>query len=467
MVQPGSGSQQSISDRLVIPIRRLRKAAIVALLCSAFSNTSLAQPKTGPNPAPESDRKRDTAWPERLGPAEIKTAVGTVRFAFAAQLLVTELNKDMGEDNDRENAVEVEPRRIRWCLKGRFLDDRLKVALQINTTPKSLELLDYFGEWRFFEQLQMRLGQFKEPFTRYRQQSFSSSLLAEWANITPYFGADRQLGLMLHNSDSKPRFEYALAISSGQNLRSAQAVQAAKTVYGEKIPSASFLPRDSSISVDEWHPEIELRVQHNSPDADPSNPSDDERTDLRHVESISVAWDNVANLHTVGGRDIDRAVDPEATRDFMLRVSPELMLKAYGIAFILNGYLGVARMTQSSDDELAMLGIMVEAAYRFDRFWEVAARFSRVDFTEAFRQDAIDRALVVLDSADPDAEAALQDQYRNAGQTKADQEITVGCNAYFVGNDLKWQTDASWLRKYRVNDERDDFRVRTQMQIAF
>lgn len=465
MYQPGSGSRHPIFDRPEKSVRRFYKAAITAAFCCAFANVSQAQPKTEPNPEVESDQKRDTGWPDRLGPAEIETKVGSVRLAFSAQLLVSELNKDTGDD--RDNAFEVEPRRIRWNLKGRFFDDRLKLVVQINTTPKSLELLDYWGDWRFFEQLQMRLGQFKEPFTRYRQQSFSSSLLVDWANVTSYFGADRQLGIMLHNRDAKPRFEYALAIYSGQNLRKSQAVAAANTVYGEKIPSASFLPRDSSLSVDEWHPEIELRVQHNSPHAEPYYPSDDERTGLRHVESLSVTWDNVANLHTVGGRDVDRTVDREATRDLLLRASPEVMLKAYGIAFILDGYLGVARMTQSSHSELAILGIAVEAAYRFDRFWEVAARFSRVDFTEAFRQDAIDRSSVITDSADADAEAEIENQYLNAGQTKADQEITLGYNVYFVGNDLKWQTDASWLRKNRVRDDRDDFRVRTQMQIAF
>lgn len=447
--------------------RCFRNIAVVVLLCGAFANASQAQSKTELKPETESEQKLYTAWPDRLGPAEMKTAIGTVRLAFAAQLLVTELNRDMGEDDDRDNAIEFEPRRIRWYLKGRFLDDRLKVELQINTTPKSLEILDYWGEWRFLEHLQLRLGQFKEPFTRYRQQSFSSSLLVDWANISQYFGADRQLGLMLHNRDVKPRFEYALAVFSGQNLRKSQAVEAANAVYAEKVPSASFLPRDTDLSVDEWHPEIELRAQHNSPDAEPYNPSDDKRTGFRHVESISIAWDNVANLHTVSGRDVDRTVDPEATRDLALRVSPELMLKAYGIAFILNGCLGVARMTQSADIELAMLSIAGEVAYRFDRFWEVAARFSRVDFTKTFREDAVDRALAIIDAADADAETALRDRYRNAGQTKADQEITVGFNAYIIGNDLKWQTDASWLLKYRVSDPRDDFRVRTQMQLAF
>ncbi|MBN1652140.1 MAG: hypothetical protein JXA30_00010 [Deltaproteobacteria bacterium] len=445
-----------------------RAIAIVISLCWIIANTAQAQPKPEQSREDKTETKHDSGWPEKLGPAEIQTGAGTIRLAFTAQLLATDLNKDMGKGKERDNSFEVEPRRIRWYLKSRFLDDRLKVELQINTVPKSLEILDFWGQYHLLDQVQIRLGQTKEPFTRYRQQSFSSSLLAEWANETQYFGADRQLGLMLHNSDAKPRFEYALAIFSGQNLRKSQAVEVANAIYCEKIPSASFLPRESSISVDEWHPEIELRVQHNSPDADPYNPSDAERTGFRHVESLSVAWDNVANLHTVGGRDIDRAVGQEATRDMMLRLSPEVLLKAYGLSVIANFYLGVSRMTQSAENDLAMLGVVAETAYRFDRFWEIAARFSRVDFSGELRRDAADRAAAIIDAEENDAaREALANQYRNAGVLKADQEVTLGLTVYVVGNDLKWQTDASWLRQYRESDDRDDYRARTQMQVGF
>lgn len=451
---------------------RLLAAAI--LICSTFGGVIQAQQKPESSPEPITDKRNNPTWPEKLGPAEIKSEVGVVGLGFYAQLLATEFSRDKGEDQDRDNSIEVEPRRIRWQLKSRFLEDRLRVELQINTVPKSMELLDYWGEWRIFENLQMRLGQYKEPFTRYRQQSFSSSLLADWAIVSSYFGADRQMGLMFHNGAARPRFEYAVAISSGQNMRKSQGVETANTVYGEKLESFSNLPRDSQLSIDEWHPELELRVQHNSSDADPYNPSDDKRSGLRHVESLSIAWDNVNNLNTVDGQEIVRAVDQEATRDMMLRVSPEVLLKAHGFALIANFYLGVARMTQTSDDELAMLGYLVETAYRFNRFWEIAARFARIDFTTALRDDAFDRAQAIITAAeqDTDAQATLVDQYRNAGLTKTHQEATLGFNVYIVGTNLKWQTDASWLRKYRDNNEgesdnRDDFRARTQMQFGF
>jgi len=453
---------------------RYRLLVTAVLIGSTFGGVTQAQQKSDSSPPPITEKRNNFAWPEKLGPAEIKSEVGVVRLGFYAQLLAVELSRDKGEDQDRDNSIEVEPRRIRWQLKSRFLEDRLRVELQINTVPKSLELLDYWGEWRILEQLQMRLGQYKEPFTRYRQQSFSSSLLADWAIVSSFFGADRQMGLMFHNRDARPRFEYALAVFSGQNMRKAQGVETANTVYGEKLESRSSLPRDSEISIDEWHPELELRIQHNSPDADPYNPSDNKRSALRHVESLSIAWDNVNNLNTVGGQEVDRAVDQEATRDMMLRVSPEVLLKAYGFALVANFYLGVARMTQTSDNELAMLGYLVETAYRFNRFWEIAARFARIDFTKAPRDDASDRAQAIIASAeqDPDAQAMLADQYRNAGWVKTHQELTLGLNVYIVGTHLKWQTDASWLRKYRDNgigesDDRDDFRARTQMQFGF
>lgn len=420
--------------------------------------------QTGSKPIPADSQP----WPTRLGPAEIKSDNGAVRLEFAAQLLATWLNRDHGPGESRENLFEVEPRRIRWYLKGRWLGDRLRFGVQINTTPQLPELLDFWGEWRFFEQLQMQVGQFKEPFTRYRQGSFSETLLADWANVVDYFGADRQLGVMLHNKASQSRFEYALAVFSGQNMRASRGETQSKTVYGEKLDDPSFLPRDKGILIDEWHPELEARVQYNSPGAEPYKLSDDKRSGPRHVESLSAAWDNASNLSGVDGKKIDRKRDEEATRDLLLRISPELLFKAWGLALHLGGYAGWAEMTQDGENRPAMLGTLAEAAYRFNRFWEAAACFSRVDFLQAYRRDARERAARLI-AEEPRASdrAQLQDRYEDAGRIKATQEMLLGLNVYIVGDDLKTQTDFGWLREYRDDGGRDDWRWRLLMQLAF
>ena len=47
---------------------------------------------------------------------------------------------------------------------------------------------------------------------------------------------------------------------------------------------------------------------------------------------------------------------------------------------------------------------------------------------------------------------------------RAEHESTVATNVYLVGDDLKLQADASWLR---AGTHADDWRVRVQANVAF
>ena len=47
------------------------------------------------------------------------------------------------------------------------------------------------------------------------------------------------------------------------------------------------------------------------------------------------------------------------------------------------------------------------------------------------------------------------------------QAATVGLNAYFEKHSLKWQTDITVLTTQDVGNDPSEFRLRTQLQLAF
>lgn len=406
------------------------------------------EPADPVEPDPEAERR----LPQRLGPARIETGSGHLDLTFAFQILGTVMSEDTGDEYD--TTFGVEPRRFRFYPRGAFLEDRFRFGVQLSTTPAALEILDWWMDGRILEQLQVRLGQYKVPFTRYRQQSFSKCLLVDWGNVTRPFGAERQIGLMLHNGDAGPQWQYAIGLFNGQNSRRAHGVGPAD-VYAVPLPNPSDLRAPGPLE-DKWHPELVFRLQHNSHGIATLVPTDGRGGDLRHALALSASWDNLPD-------------DAElTTRNDLLRLAPEILLKAYGAAFIGIVYVGVDKTAVNEETMLGTLGWLAELAYRFHSTWELAARFSRVDFLKALRDDARDHAAAQIAAATgTDEEQAVTDQYREAGASKATQELALGLNVYIVESDLKLQTDLALLTNYLDDDTRNDYRWRTQVQLAF
>jgi hypothetical protein len=80
---------------------------------------------------------------------------------------------------------------------------------------------------------QLRIGQCKVPFTRFRIQSFQRLTFADWPIVTKFFGGERQIGVTLHNGyEDPPVRAYVVGLLSGVNARASHGIGIA-TVYGE------------------------------------------------------------------------------------------------------------------------------------------------------------------------------------------------------------------------------------------
>jgi len=143
-------------------------------------------------------------------------------------------------------------RRIRSTFTVSRPEYETVFRLHLSPAPGSFELMDMYFNAGLTSQLQLRVGQYKMPFTRYRIQSFQRLTFVDWAIVTRYFGAGRQIGFSLHNGyEGPPRFAYAIGIFSGVIARAAHAT-GFPLLFGEKLTNPSDL--SGSALKSEFHP---------------------------------------------------------------------------------------------------------------------------------------------------------------------------------------------------------------------
>lgn len=396
---------------------------------------------TAPAAAPRVDASTPPAIPV-LGPFRIGTQGNSLELGYAVQLRASVYGATGADVTGN-----VEFRRLRLYMRGSLLDGRLAVLLQLSTAPSSLELVDAMVDWRITKSLGLRIGQFKTPFTALRQESFSGLPLADWSVFSYHFGAERQIGVMLHDGGGKDaHWVYQAGVFTGVNARASFAKGIA-SIYGETLTNPSDLHAFHGPTA--LHPAVIARVGHESAGVASKEESDAAGGPLRHAVNLSAAWD----------------AQPRYAYDFPLRLAPEVLFKWNHV------FLDVAAATGFYVDGagawgLASVGENVEAGWRFLPRWEVAARYSRVDVLQGARDDARARADALVAAAATPAEAtALAARYAKVGTQRWTQELGAGLNFYFAGNGMKWQTDVVWTR----TDEplKNEVRVRTQLQLAF
>lgn len=391
-----------------------------------------------------------------IGPFVIESADGawSLRPGFAGQLRYEMLTRAVDDDQLRDTSSEVQARRIRTVFRGTLFSADLSYYFHLSTAPGSLEFMDLYLDYRFLDGVQARVGQWKIPFTRFRINSFKDLTLVEWPMVTRYFGAERQLGLCLHNGyeHTRARFEYEAGVFTGVNARASHAIGLAR-MFGEPTPNPSDLVDPAPPAA--VHPELVARFAFNHGSfRDLGTDTDFTRGPLRLSAGVNVAWDAA----------------PERRRDLSLRLAPELLLKLWGVSF--NGILYVAFAQNGDgieDQRLAFVGGLVQASYLVLDWLEASLRYAVVHSDAVMRDAARDHARDLLAAASSPQEAEqLQGRLGEAGRLRQEQEATVGVNLYLVGKALKLQNDFSLvMRNLGSSGVRRDLRLRTQLQLAF
>ena len=376
-----------------------------------------------------------------LGKMEVVSANGqdSLRFMFTAQLRTVYEDLDGGPDAPRSTSEEVVLQRVRPILQGRFLERKLSFALQLNTGPTQLELLDLYLDYAFSSELRVRAGQLKVPFTRHRLGSFSRLTFVDWSAAARFFGAERQLGLMVHGDPpSAGGLEYAVGAFAGTNVRSAFE-RGPSRIYGAPLPNPSDLSDPAAPS--QLHPELVGRVGWRHGEDRFDSDSDAAGGPPRVTAGLSVAHDFA----------------PEVGRDFATRVAPEVLLKLYHVSLGAVGYAAFFKPSTGRGQALGALGAQAQASFRPFAVAEVALRYSYVEVLGTLRDDAKAWAAAQAEGVVTGRPGALEHQH----------DLTVALNGYLVGDQLKVQAEYGLGLSRRSGVGRTDHVVLTQLQVAF
>ncbi|PKK82678.1 MAG: hypothetical protein CVT49_12425 [candidate division Zixibacteria bacterium HGW-Zixibacteria-1] len=389
-----------------------------------------------------------------IGPFEIsnKDKTATMKIQFTAQLRMEYFNKDMGGSKEREDKLTMEARRIRLSLSGVLGTPNLSYGSQLSFAPNSLELMDIYGNYSYCPCSQFRFGQFKVPFTEYRQESFGNLVMADWSILTKYFGAERQMGFAVHNGYRDVEgWGYVLGVFTGVNARASHGI-GVPMIYGEERPNPSDLADPGSKA--EFHPELFAKgTYYYKP----------ENSELNVKAAFSGAWD----------------IEPADYQDFSIRLAPELVMDYNRFKFNGIGYLGFVDFLDPEITRLSVTGLLLELTVKVNERIDLSARYSRLDIRDYILDDAHNRADSIIAAASayyyeypiglgPDYIESIQKQYGSVGKLDSEDEYTVGMVYKLIGHQLKIQNDFTWTRHgYVRNDSRKDVSIRSQFQLVF
>lgn len=378
-----------------------------------------------------------------LGPFKIAgpDSMSWIRIRFFGQMLSRYLSLERGGGKSRAETTVMRARRIRPILEMNLLEPHLFFRLHMSAAPNSLELMDFYFDLGINKEIRVRFGQYKVPFTQYRIQSFQRLTLVDWAITTRGFGAERQMGFAVHNGyESAGANAFVFGVFTGVNARNAHAVLL-PLAYAEDLPNPSNLADPGPAA--EFHPELCLHLLHKYGEIDVRSASDLKRGSLRYSLGFSAAYD----------------LDPEGHQDFALRLAPEMLAKYRGVSLNAVAYAGFSEMrdpdnAEAQDEartELAMVGLLIEPAYRINRRYELAGRYALVDLRDNLLEDV----------------SRWTEPLPSQPQAEREEEFRAGLNVYLAGHSLKWQNDFGALVHHLGDGHLTDYELRSQFQLTF
>lgn len=343
-----------------------------------------------------------------------------------------------GQQDADGGDLDLKLHRIRPIVKARLADDAVRVALQLNTTPGSLEVLDVWMDGRLAEGWRLRAGQFKTPFTTYRARSFASMVLTDWALPTKAFGSERQLGVQL--TGQALSLDWAFGAFSGANQRKSHGTRL-PVYYGQSVGNPSALV-DPAARTSRVSPELFLHVGRYGEGLDPAAGRSTGADAFATGVAVSAAFDT-------------RAVQGD---DLAARFALEGMVQGRGLGLSVVGYSSIAN---GADGLLPGLhGGLLEASVRVVEPVEVAARVSGTTTSAALRDDA-QKWVVAQRLAAPDPSTV-----GDAQSWTSEAEVAVGTTVFLPAG-FQVQADVAGRRRVDEDGATDALLARAQVQFGF
>ena len=373
----------------------MKKQLLATFLCTmCFATLWPSAPACAETPPDLKSFKFEIASPDRTY---------SLRFSLAAQLwMVTHDSGSVG--GAREQSAVVQVRRVRPTISGTAFSPAFRYMVHVSVTPNAFEFMDLTADYAFTPGFRVRIGQWKIPFTRYRIRSYKNRQVVDWAITAKYFGAERQIGVLLHDgydSGVPPRCEWAVGVFNGINSRTAHGVG----------PSMIYEPPTDPEQGRGLHPEVVFRLGYNHGGINTTGEGDLEGGPFRFAVSL--------------GGAVDFA--PVFAEDWGIRGAADALIKAHG--FSLAGTFYVATVQDGptlGDQRLGALGAWAATGYVIKKRVEIAGQYA---------------AVIPAQEGEPV------------------HEVRGGVNVFILGRRVQWRTDGG------VVLGRDDAGATTDIQM--
>ncbi len=299
------------------------------------------------------------------------------------------------KDATDKHAFEI--RRARLSLEGNVHTKSLTYKFQTDYGKGFLTLKDFHIDVKLAENVWLRAGQWKRPFSRQQIASSARLEIAGRALTDNSFGAGRDIGIAVRNDYEKsPDIEWVLGVfnGSGEAAKFSPTVDSMGTVTGGSFTNVPG----------KFKPTFIGRVGLNDGGIKGYSEADLEGGPLR--------WATAASVWIEADRDADDVSNQKVELDFIV--------KASGFS-TTGGFYGMSSqegLKTFSDQALSHVGFHLQAGYMATAKIQPAARFALID-------------------ARPDFEA---------GSIKDQQEIAVGANYFGFGHDAKFQGSVRFIR---------------------
>lgn len=263
--------------------------------------------------------------------------------------------------------------RLRPVLGASLAGGRLDLGTQMNLTPGSAELIDAWGDALVGDGWRVRWGQFKTPFTLYRDRSFASMLLTDWAISSRAFGGERQLGAALRKDGR--RMSVTAGLFAGRNQRNAHRVRLSE-LYGFTVGNPSALVGAAPPTM-RLGPEAVVRLAWTDDGVVPRGDRD-EVARGEHVGGWRTAFSGSTSLHP----------RPIRGEDFGARGALEAVLRGHGLGVWAVAYTSLAPVSDGRWVP-ALSGALVEVDVRLASWVHMAGRGAVTQVSRALQNDAV------------------------------------------------------------------------------
>jgi hypothetical protein len=324
-------------------------------------------------------------------------------------------------------------RRSRLKFSGHIFSPRLKYKAELGLTNRDQGakqsdgdahfngganiILDALLKWNFYKNMTLWIGQTKLPGNRERVISSANLQFVDRSLVNSFYNIDRDVGLQLrhHFMLGGMKFKEAIAYSMGEGRNVTSSDNGGKSIVGriEWLPMGDFTKKGDYFGSDlkrEEKPKLSIganyEVNENARRA---------QGQLKKFIADSLQG-TISTIHV----------------DMMFKYSGFSLAAEYGKreADDTNPYADTLNPYYTGD------GIVVQAGYLLKNNWEPAFRYTIIN---------------------PDS--------MNTGGQDQITEMTLGLSKYFVGHNLKIQTDISFTEV--ENSDRTNLRYRFQVEMQF